>query len=318
MALKTVSKLQDTDEEEYVFALLREYDVILSNQVKIVLQKLKFTSIQSISQLELASIAELEKDFREHFATPDRLSGMSQEQKVALFGEDYADNPQSFKSFPGEKCSLGYAISTAKKLCSAYALNYVYEKCESVGQVRRKRQLKAKSTTRSSDTDGANTERDADTALTDGSSEGEIKRKGRTLDQYLRNWLIVTKLKLDFDPTDWEIRDRGCSIVCKRCKNRPFKVTVDSRGGWKPSSFMGHLSSAHVSHDNHDNGTAQSRTPLTTTTNNAANNSASVSNSTSASTSPPLSEEEVQNIRSVVDESEPPEKRQRQLEPQDF
>ncbi len=305
------------DDTDNMLALLREYDVVLSSQVQLILKKLKFTSIKSIAEIEADKLCDLEKDVRDYFATDTRLSTMNQDEKLALFGEYYADDPKSFKFLPGERCALRSAIVTAKKLADAYAANYVYEKCDSVKQVRQKRKQKAKSsrcldnnaTQNSSTSSGSNT---------------DIVRKRKTLHQYLVNWRSVTKHKLNFLASDWEIKDRGNSVVCKKCNNRPFTVTADSHGGWKASSFINHLISAHVVPENE---LASQNTQNT----NAANASSRIHENgrgnSRENTCPPeqniqdpnqASQELAQDIQSVVNEGEPPEKGQRLLDISDF
>jgi hypothetical protein len=70
-----------------------------------------------------------------------------------------------------------------------------------------------------------------------------VRRKDKTLKEYIQQWFLPTKLKLTVTFTDFEVVDKR--IKCTKCSNQPFKLNVDSSGGWKISSYMTHLRTAH-------------------------------------------------------------------------
>ena len=72
--------MSNQSDSSNVFDLLREYDVELSPQVQLMLQKFKFNSVRTISMIDLEKLDLFENDVRTLFAS-DELSNMSQEQK---------------------------------------------------------------------------------------------------------------------------------------------------------------------------------------------------------------------------------------------
>jgi hypothetical protein len=224
-----------------VFDLLREYDVELSPQVQLILEKLKFNSVRTISMINIEKLEHLELDVRSLFASDEELLKMTQEDRIALFGEFFADKPQQFKLLAGEKCSIHAAVTMCKRLVQSYEKCYLYDKFKNVTDLQRKKRQVQR---HNANTDNIILDIDQ-TNSAEGTEEITllVRRKGKTLQQYIQQWFLSTKLKLNVTSTDFEVVDNG--IKCTKCSNRPFKVTVDSSGGWKISSYMTHLRTAH-------------------------------------------------------------------------
>jgi hypothetical protein len=83
-----------------VFDLLREYDVELSPQVQLILEKLKFNSVRTISMINIEKLEHLELDVRSLFASDEELLKMTQEDRVALFGESLLINSNNLNYLP--------------------------------------------------------------------------------------------------------------------------------------------------------------------------------------------------------------------------
>lgn len=71
-----------------------------------------------------------------------------------------------------------------------------------------------------------------------------VLRKNKTLKQYIENWFVTTKKKLNVAKEDFSIVNNN-GIVCTRCNPRAFKSSVDDNGGWRPSSYLNHLRITH-------------------------------------------------------------------------
>jgi hypothetical protein len=77
------------------------------------------------------------------------------------------------------------------------------------------------------------------------------RRKGMTLNEYVRNWFKNTRFLIDqkiaFLSEDFQVNDEDASIKCLKCspafviKNN-VQLTTDS---WKPSNFSSHLQKYH-------------------------------------------------------------------------
>jgi len=113
---------------ENVFDTLQRYDVVLSARVLLILKKLGYDSLKSVS---LITIENLQKNVRSFFASPKQLSKMTYESKLELFGEYFVDEPTQFEFLPGEQDSIRAAVDEAKNLLEKYKVNYTYEKVES-------------------------------------------------------------------------------------------------------------------------------------------------------------------------------------------
>lgn len=74
----------------------------------------------------------------------------------------------------------------------------------------------------------------------------EVKRKGKTLNEYPKSWLLGTKYKLEISSEDWRIGRNSTHIWCLKCNcSKPFAITEDSYGSWKTTTFTNHLKKYH-------------------------------------------------------------------------
>ena len=82
-----------------VFYLLREYDVELSPQVQLILEKFKFNSVRTISMINLEKLELLELDLRSLFASDEELLKMTQEE-LHYLGNSLLINPNNLNYLP--------------------------------------------------------------------------------------------------------------------------------------------------------------------------------------------------------------------------
>lgn len=68
----------------------------------------------------MSDSTELQNGVIDILASNKCLSRMSAEQKLELFGEDYYDDPKSFKFLPGEVNNMKSAIVVSKKIVDTY------------------------------------------------------------------------------------------------------------------------------------------------------------------------------------------------------
>jgi hypothetical protein len=231
--------MSNQNDSSSVFYLLREYDVELSPQVQLMLQKFKFNSVRKISMIDLEKLDVFENDVRTLFELDEKHSNMSQEQKIALFGEYFANKPKQFQLLAGEKFSIYAAVGLFKKLVQSYEKTYLFEKLKNVAELNKQKKKIQRQHNNAMDTIVANVNQANSTE-----ENGQVRRKGKTLKQYIEQWFLSTKLKLTVTSADVEIIDG--KIKCTKCTaSRPFKISLDSCGGWKISSYMTHLRSAH-------------------------------------------------------------------------
>jgi hypothetical protein len=203
------------------------------------LQKFKFNSVRKISMIDLEKLDVFENDVRTLFELDEKHSNMSQEQKIALFGEYFANKPKQFQLLAGEKFSIYAAVGLFKKLVQSYEKTYLFEKLKNVAELNKQKKKIQRQHNNAMDTIVANVNQANSTE-----ENGQVRRKGKTLKQYIEQWFLSTKLKLTVTSADVEIIDG--KIKCTKCTaSRPFKISLDSCGGWKISSYMTHLRSAH-------------------------------------------------------------------------
>ena len=85
-----------------VFDLFPEYDVELGPQVQLILEKFKFNSVRTISMINVEKLGYLEQDVRSLIASDEALLKMTEEDRITLFGEFFADKPKQFELLAGE------------------------------------------------------------------------------------------------------------------------------------------------------------------------------------------------------------------------
>jgi hypothetical protein len=236
LVIFTFTIMSNQSDSSNVFDLLREYDVELSPQVQLMLQKFKFNSVRTISMIDLEKLDLFENDVRTLFAS-DELSNMSQEQKLLCSGNISLISPKNFDYLLVKsvlfmrQCNI--LVYICKKLVQSYEKTYLFEKFKNVAELN-KQKKKIQLDTIVSNVNQANSTEE----------NGQVRRKGKTLKQYIEQWFLSTKLILTVTSADVEIIDG--KIKCTKCTaSRPFKISLDSCGGWKISSYMTHLRSAH-------------------------------------------------------------------------
>lgn len=226
---------------EDVFETLKRYDLHLSPHVELILKKLGFKCLRSISLI--SNLEEIETDVKTILATKVRLDKMSDEEKVALFGEHYAD-PKDFIFMRGERLQLIGAVNMAKQLLSKYEENYNYER----PILSRKRAA-------------VNEGIELNTAHQRTSSPSfYVPKKRKTIAEYVERWMSATKFPLIYSINNCEIDNESRIIKCKLCPRvKSFNVTLDPYGSWKISSFVSHLKAAHVGKENPKSSTTNSQ-----------------------------------------------------------
>ena len=85
----------------------------------------------------------------------------------------------------------------------------------------------------------------------------KIRRKGKTLQQYLFN--CISKIKFrdtrDLPSIKWTIGDHESKqprITCSTCKIVPFNVNGDKHVSWKFSTYVNYINNSHKKKHNHD------------------------------------------------------------------
>jgi hypothetical protein len=84
-----------------------------------------------------------------------------------------------------------------------------------------------------------------------------IRRKGKSLQEYLFNWISKSKLRdtWDLPSIKWTIDNHESEqpkITCSTCKIAPFNVNGDKHVGWKFSAYVNHINNFHKRKHGHD------------------------------------------------------------------
>ena len=124
------SKRKKTDDpDENVFQVLKRYGVSLRSNIEVILNKLGFDSLNSLS--ELSKVPDYFKEMEESVATvlgdKEYCGNMSVEEKRALFGEFFAEKPEKFRFVLGDKCAIRSAVETANTLIVSAQKDYCYD-----------------------------------------------------------------------------------------------------------------------------------------------------------------------------------------------
>ena len=101
-----------------------------------------------------------------------------------------------------------------------------------------------------------------------------IRRKGKSLQEYLFNWISKSKLRdtWDLPSIKWTIDNHESEqpkITCSTCKIAPFNVNGDKHVGWKFSAYVNHINNFHKRKHGHD-ATSHGASPGTSGQNNPA------------------------------------------------
>ena len=111
--------------KEDIFEKLERFDCELSDHLKCVLTRLKYTSVKSLSMAE--GVKQIETLVKKIYGKDSlMLNKLSTVEKESLLG-DFADDPSTFTFFPGEANELQAAIETARKLVETKAARMSYD-----------------------------------------------------------------------------------------------------------------------------------------------------------------------------------------------
>ena len=124
------SKRKKTDDpDENVFQVLKRYGVSLRSNIEVILNKLGFDSLNSLS--ELSKVPDYFNEMEESVATvlgdKEYCGNMTIEEKRALFGEFFAEKPEKFRFVLGDKCAIRSAVETANTLIVIAQKDYCYD-----------------------------------------------------------------------------------------------------------------------------------------------------------------------------------------------
>jgi hypothetical protein len=110
-----------------VFETLEEYDVHLEDNVILIMCKMGYKCLRSISNID-RDLAILETFVRNFFGNEDYYNKITKNEKIAMFGEYFANKPQDFLFLPGQRDSIISAVEVSKLLLAKYEESYTFEK----------------------------------------------------------------------------------------------------------------------------------------------------------------------------------------------
>jgi hypothetical protein len=141
--------------------------------------------------INIEKLEHLELDVRSLFASDEELLKMTQEDRLALFGEIFADKPQQFKLLASEKCSIYAAVTMCKRLVQSYEKSYLYDKFKNVTDLQRKKNRGKVQRHNAMDNIILNINQ---TNLAEGTEEITllVRRKDKTLKEYIQQWFLPT------------------------------------------------------------------------------------------------------------------------------
>jgi hypothetical protein len=215
------------DETEDVYKLLRQNNICFKSHVEVLLKKLGFMCITTMSMI--TDVCVLEKTVQSHFASEARMQVMSADEKLRLFGDVCCFEPQRFSFMPGEVFSIIAAADKCKKILS-------------------EREAKLSKTASGRKRPAASSTITQAVAEIQQPTIQPSRRKGpnKMIVHYVDKWLRNTTYKLKYNLEDCEISEDTRKIVCKLYPTaKSFTVYTDSMGCWKMTSFVSHLKKAH-------------------------------------------------------------------------
>ena len=233
------------DQNISVFDLLARYDVVLPAQLVNLLKEVDVTSLRTIAQIDSPEeIRNLEEAIKESVSNVSRFQDDA--EKASLLGAKFSSDPNKFKFSYGEKLAIKDAVKMAKKILESKEKEYNFEwsgKRKRTVQhsdqlVKRARVMR----------DDASTTSSSETGSCPSGESSPPTRKGKTLQQYLGNWFINTKMltekQIAYLVTDCEVMTDVNKIKCLKCQTTS-NTQVDVNGSWKLSSFILHLEKYH-------------------------------------------------------------------------
>lgn len=210
------------------FTVIEEEDKALKLplHVKLILVKQGYSSLRLISALDIEKIEKIELKVRQVFGKADRIKNKSVEQLKEEFGEAFAEDTASFEFLPGERDAIQMVAEMARRILLKFDRD---------NKVRKRK---------NEDMNNNNV------ASVD---EPIQKRRSilprKSLLDYVKNWLLNTTQKFDFEEQDFQVDVQSKHIICLKCRIKPIKVyEATGKGGsktWKISNFTTHLKSYH-------------------------------------------------------------------------
>ncbi len=113
------------------FSAVESLGVYLLPHVKSILKRTGISSLVGLSRLDDDNINRIEQAVQTVFTKESLLSKMSQEDKVGLFGEIFADLPTEFQFLPGDRIEILAAAGAAKTMLKNSSLRELHSEDKS-------------------------------------------------------------------------------------------------------------------------------------------------------------------------------------------
>jgi len=209
---------QNSNTVEDAFVAVERVGANLPPHVKLILKKMGINSLLGLSMLTEDTLSKIESSVKTLLASENRLSKMSEEDKVNLFGDFFSEDPQNFEFLPGERVEIFAAGQAAVLL------------------------LELKNKELNSELN--NNKRKSDEDMEDNGK----KKKKASLSEFLSESFSRKKkfknLLCSYD--DLEVLLDSDMVKCRLCPELvPMKVTKDRSGHWKPTTLYNHLKTRH-------------------------------------------------------------------------
>jgi hypothetical protein len=281
--------------EEDIFKLLKQRGIHLLSHVENSLKFAGYSHARTLASLDCdTGVQEIEECVTRNLAKPARLAVMNMEEKRAAFGDYFADDPEDFKFFPGERQAIRLAVDMANTIVKKWdgkkrrgsplesssnkRVRQSNEESSTVSQQPSSQTLPTSSAAPSSQpatpTSSATpslptvsqTSNSTASSLTvmqpaavmslagtpsTTTIEQPLIKRGKTVDQYLFDWLERTKYAIQYDRSKCQIDLVSGIIRCicnlrKTYKMYSHSVSNYDDGYWKlPSPFIEHLRTYH-------------------------------------------------------------------------
>jgi len=195
------------------FELLKKYDVVLNPRLVALFQEVDVNSLRTISALNSPEkVSGLEQAIRESVSGPLRFQ--NQEEKIKLLGVKFVGDPAQFKFSLGEKLSISEASDMAERILEEYESQYSFQRPSGKRQIRQNALISKRPRIDSGAATGVVlpsasvtpaavgiTVSSSAQSSSESSSPNQIthieRRKGKTLNEYVRNWFKHTRLLID-------------------------------------------------------------------------------------------------------------------------
>lgn len=239
-------------EVEDVYEILGQHQILLNGHVKVLLKKLGFSCLTTLSMI--SDVSELEKTVQFFFASRERLELMSPEEKLHLFGEVCSLDPTKFTFMPGEKFAILAAAEKSREILKQISLSKTLDAATS--GVRKRPVLSSATTLRTTTV--------VENHLLQLCQPNKRPQRS-TIVAYIDKWLRNTKYPINYMIENCDVSEETRKVTCKLCPTtKSFTIYTDAVGCWKMTSFVNHLRNAHL-HSNHHEASVQ---PSTSTASN--------------------------------------------------